>query len=95
MKIKMLMLYTELSVVRKPRCMSNNVCDCLLHKMLRQTAFTTIMIQDYNNTYPISSMIGVRPVLMSNDHRPGAALDNRTGGGVPNMEESTICTYLF
>ena len=34
-------------------------------------------------------MIGVRPVLMSNDHRPGAALNNRTGGGFPNMEEST------
>ena len=34
-------------------------------------------------------MIGVRPVLMSNDNRPGATLDNRTGGGGPNMEEST------
>ena len=58
--------------------------------MLRQTAFTTIMIQDYNSMYPISSMIGVRPVLMSNDHRPWAALENRTGGGVPNMEKSTM-----
>ena len=28
----------------------------------RQT-FTTIVIEDYNSTYPISSMIGVRPVL--------------------------------
>ena len=48
----------------------------------RQTTFITIIVQDYNNMYPISSMIGVRPVLMSYDHRPGAALDNRTGGGI-------------
>ena len=35
-------------------------------------------------------MIGVRPVLISSDHRPGAALDNRTGGGgFPHIEEST------
>ena len=30
-------------------------------------------------------------ILMSNDHRPWAALDIRTGGGgVPNIEESTL-----
>ena len=41
-------------------------------------------------------MIDVRHV---NDHRPGAALDNRTGGGgFPNIEESTltlIAYYVF
>ena len=40
-------------------------------------------------------MIDVRHV---NDHRPGAALDNRTGGGVTNIEESTltlIAYYVF
>ena len=31
--------------------------------------------------YTISCVIGVRPVLIRSDHRPGAALDNRTGGG--------------
>ena len=37
------------------------------------------LIQDYNSTYTISCVIGVRPVLISNDHRPGVSLDNRTG----------------
>ena len=50
--------------------------------MLRKTTFITILIYDYDNsTFTISSVIGVRPVLVSNDHSPGAALDNRTGGG--------------
>ena len=50
--------------------------------MMRKTTFITIIIQDYNSTYTISCVIGVRPLLMSNDHRPtAAALDNRTGGG--------------
>ena len=40
--------------------------------------------------YPISSMIGVRPVLMSNDHRPGAALDNRNEGGFPIWKNQHI-----
>ena len=55
---------------------------------MRKTTFITILIQDYNSTYTISCVIGVRPVLISNDHRPGAELDNRTGG-FPNVKEST------
>ena len=60
---------------------NNNICDWLLHKMLRKTTFITILIYDYNSMYTISCVIGVRPVLLSNDHRPGAALDKRTGEG--------------
>ena len=48
---------------------------------MRKTTFITILIQDYNSKYTISCVIGVRPVLISNEHRPGAAIDNRTGGG--------------
>ena len=39
------------------------------------------IIYDYNSTYTISCGIAGHPVLVSTDHRPGAALDNRNGGG--------------
>ena len=50
----------------------------------------TIIVQDYNSTYSISSVIGVRPVLMSNDHRQGWRWIKEQGGGVPNMGETTM-----
>ena len=57
--------------------------------MLRKTTFITILIYIYNSTYTISYVIGVRPVLVSIDHRSGEAVDNRTGGGGPDIEDST------
>ena len=60
--------------------------------MLRKTTFITILIYEYNSMYTISCVIGVRPVHVTNDHRPG---EHRTGGGggVPNIEDST--SYFF
>ena len=46
----------------------------------------TIVVKDYNSTYPISSVIGVSP---GNDHRQGRCWILEQGGGVPNMEETT------
>ena len=50
----------------------------------------TIIVQYYSSTYPISSVISVRLVLMSNDHRQGRRWIIEQGGGFLNMEESTL-----
>ena len=63
--------------------------------MLRKTTFVTILIYDYNSTYTISCVIGVRPVLISNGHRPGATLDNRTGGGGFPIKRNLQNTLIF
>ena len=60
-------------------------------------SFITNVVHDYNSTYPISGVIGVRHILMGNDHRQGRCwiIEQWGGGGFPNMEESTeIHTYL-
>ena len=64
--------------------------------MLRKTTFITILIYDYNSTHTISCVIGVCPVLISNDHHSGVALDNKTGGGGgSNKEDSTLHMFIF
>ena len=60
---------------------NNDIGYCLLHQMLKKTKLITIIIHIVNSTYTISYLIGVRPVLISIDHRSRAALDNRKGGG--------------
>ena len=59
---------------------NNDIGYCQLHKMLKKTKLITIIIHIINSTYTISYLIGVRPVLISIDHRSRAALDNRKGG---------------
>ena len=58
--------------------------------MLKKTKFTTIIIHIFNSTYTISCVIGVRPVLLSVDHRSRAALDNRKVGGFANIKYITL-----
>ena len=57
--------------------------------------FLSPWLQDFSRRYPISVVIGVRHVLMGNDHRQGQCWILEQGRGFPNMRERTILKFIF